>query len=406
MRILLVCQNDFGAPTEKQALGFALELARRGHEVRITLGRDDVGLEALGAVDVSAVEIGHHGFAGPRLRAADRAAARAFAPDVIHAFNSRVPVVAAAADLRRATGAPVFVHFEDDEWRPPPGLPGESPIRPLGRLGRRVISRAHPPAWLHSARRSLGWVRREAVAFDALTPALAREVSARLGRPCAVVHPVSPPTREAPDAPAPLPADLAGRPVALFTGSVLPIYRDDVLLGLRGVAEARRRGHDLVFVHAGPLHARIRAEDLLAESGLDTGSAAFLGAVPFDRIAGMLRAATVLLQPGHPSEFNRLRLPAKLQEYLASGTPTLTFAVGFGELLADRDEALLTRSGDPAELADRIIELLTDDGLRRTLARGGPAAARRLFDPVTNVDALLAHYEAHVGPQAQSTSTR
>lgn len=106
----------------------------------------------------------------------------------------------------------------------------------------------------------------------------------------------------------------------------------------------------------------------------------------------LLRSVDVLLQPGAPSEFNRLRLPAKLALYLASGTPTVTFATGFGELLADRREALLTRTAGPTELAARIAELLEDAALRDTLARGGPCAARRLFDRERNTRALEAVY--------------
>jgi glycosyltransferase involved in cell wall biosynthesis len=102
----------------------------------------------------------------------------------------------------------------------------------------------------------------------------------------------------------------------------------------------------------------------------------------------------VLLQPGAPTEFNRLRLPSKLQAYLASGTPTVTFAVGFGEQLEDRREALKTYTAEPGELADRIVEVLEDEQLRACLAVGGPAAARRLFDPGTNTDKLEAHYRA------------
>jgi len=90
-------------------------------------------------------------------------------------------------------------------------------------------------------------------------------------------------------------------------------------------------------------------------------------------------------------------LPSKLQAYLASGTPVLASAAGAGELLVDRDEVLKTHSGEPAELADRLCELLEDEALRNRLSVGGPRAAERLFDPVRNTNALLAHYARHIG---------
>jgi glycosyltransferase involved in cell wall biosynthesis len=115
-------------------------------------------------------------------------------------------------------------------------------------------------------------------------------------------------------------------------------------------------------------------------------------------VPALLRRADVLLQPGPPSDFNRLRLPSKMQAYLASGRPTVTFAVGFAELLEDREEVVKTHTGDPSELADRVEEVLDDGALRARLEHGGPAAAARLLDPARNTDALLAHYREALGP--------
>jgi glycosyltransferase involved in cell wall biosynthesis len=85
-----------------------------------------------------------------------------------------------------------------------------------------------------------------------------------------------------------------------------------------------------------------------------------------------------------------------MQTYLASGTPTVTFGVGFGELLEDGVEVLKTRGSEPAELADKLMALIDDPELAERIGRGGRAAAQRLFDPVANTDALLAHYEANL----------
>lgn len=396
MRVLFVCQDDFSAPTEKQVLGFAEELTRRGHEVMVSIARDLSTAAREGADGVPRLTVQRHEFVGPRLRGGSVGAVKSFQPTLIHAFLSRVPVVAAAAGFAKATDAPVFVHFGDDEWRLPPGLPGESLYYRAGRLGRRVVSRAHPPSWPHSTPRSLGWVERNARALDALTPALASEVSSRLGRDCTVVLPAMPRIEpsEGGLTPAPIRKRLPAGPIALFTGSILREYLSDVLLGMRAIAEVQARGQQLSFVHAGAIHRRIDPGRLAAEAGLRDGTAHFLGYLPLRTMPSLLAAASILLQPGAPTDFNRLRLPAKLQLYLASGRPTVTFATGFGELLADRREVLKTHTDAPAELADRLIELLTDQELAGMLSRNGPVAAERLFDPVRNTDALVAHYRA------------
>lgn len=404
MRVLFTALDDFAAPSEKQILGFAQELLRRGHEVLVSISGDLATAETEGVREIDGLQIRRHRFTGPRLVAADRSAARTFAPDVIHAFASRGPALHAAREYRRVTGAPVVVHFGDDEWEVP-GLPAGDRIRHrLGRLARRGLASVQPSLWNHSTRATLRWTRRHAAGLDALTPALAREVEARLGRSCAVVLPVTPALAGA--EPTPPGARTGSRPTALFTGSLWPVYLDDVLIGMRAVAEVQRRGHALDYVHVGRVFDRFDLPAIARSAGLAEGTTRLVAYVPFSHIPRLLSEATLLLQPGAPTRFNRLRLPSKLQAYLASGTPTLTFAAGFGELLVDREEALLTHTGDALELADRIEEALVDLDLRGRLGRGGPAAAARLFDPEANTDALLAVYEGAIRDAGQSTSTR
>jgi glycosyltransferase involved in cell wall biosynthesis len=290
----------------------------------------------------------------------------------------------------------MFVHFEDDEWRLPDHPPGESLKRRVGHLARRLLSNVDPSLWWHSTWRSRRYVARRAIGLDALTPPLAREVERRMGRSCRVVLPVTP-SPAFPAEPVQMP-ELPGRgPMLLITGTIWPVYLPDFMLGFRAVAELQRRGREVRLVHAGRVLPRFDVERLAAQAGVQAGSATFLGYLPYAVIPELLRRADVLLQPGPPSEFNRLRLPSKLQAYLESGTPTITFGVGFGELLEDRVEVLKTRTDDPCELAERIAELLDDAELRAMLAEGGPRAARRLFDPEANTEALLAHYREGLG---------
>jgi glycosyltransferase involved in cell wall biosynthesis len=394
LRVLFVCQNDFGAPSEKQVLAFARELVRQGHAVLISFAGEPESIEREGADGMPGLEAHCHAFVRGRLRPGDVEVARRFAPTLVHVWNSRVPTVAAARALCRATGAPLFVHFEDDEWRVPAHPPGELWLRRVAHIGRRVLSRLDPSLWWHSTGFSRRYVARHAAGFDALTPTLAREVERRLGRECAVVLPVTlEPSSGGFAEPAPSPPELSGaRPVLLITGTIWPVYLPDFMLGFRAIAELQRRGRELRLVHAGRILPRFDPRALVSEAGMALDSATFLGYLPYDRMPALLRGADVLLQPGPPSEFNRLRLPSKLQAYLESGTPTITFGVGFGELLEDRVEVLKTYTADPGELADRIIELLDDGSLRATLADHGPLAARRLFDPVANSDALLEVY--------------
>ena len=400
MRILFVTGNDFRTPSEKQAVWFSQELIRRGHEVMISVLGDPATARDEGVLDMGGLRVRGHAFRGRVLRRGDRAAGRAFGPDLIHSFSPRLGMVAAARDYARATDAPVLVHWEDDEW----SLRDDPMRRPLPRRVARRVRSAVADALLprygwFATPRTLRWVAGHVAGHDALTPALARRVRERLGRPCSVVLPINPHVgAEAASRPPPrLPATLRGKDLLLFTGTVGPPGEIDLDIALRATAEVQRRGHDVAFVHAGVILRRYDAERYARRAGVAPGTAAFLGYLPFADIPPLLRIGSVLLQPGLPSDYNRFRLPAKLQAYLASGTPTVTFAVGFGELLADRHEVLKTHTGDPGELADRLVELLEDRELARRLSEGGRAAARRLFDSGRNGDALERHYRRTLG---------
>jgi glycosyltransferase involved in cell wall biosynthesis len=386
-----VCGADFRAPSEKQALGLASALLSRGHQAMISFGGDPTSVRDEGADRVEGLHLHRHRFRGRRLVQDDLRAAREFEPRVIHAFNPRHAVVLACRAYQQATGAPVFVHFEDDEWGLAKGARPPGPLGAAAWLARRLLGAAYPPAWRFSTKASMRWVTDHAAGLDAVIPALAQHVSSQLGRDCAVVFPI---VTETPPScgELQLPHELERRELVVYTGAIYPAHVEDVRIGLQALAEVQRRGRPVGFVHCGPVLPRLDPVQLAREAGLAEGSAAFLGYISPGQVRELLRTASVLIQPGRPTEFNRLRLPAKLQAYLASGTPTVTFATGFGELLADRREVLKTHSADPSELADRVAELLEDPDLRAQLARHGPEAARRIFDPGRSTGDLLACY--------------
>ena len=397
LRILFVCGADFTSASEKQVLWFSRELTARGHRVMVSLHGDRDSASAEGADRIEGLELRWHRFLGRRIAPGDVGAGKRFAPDLIHAWNSRPPIVAAARSYAGATGAPVFVHWEDDEWGQLDGLPASSLRHRAKHLARRIVARAHPPTWYLSTPWSLAWVEQNATAHDGLAPAIAAEVRKRTGAQCAMLLPANPPEVWSPTAEAPpFPAAFERSRVLLYTGDINFGRLDDIRLALQAIAEVQRRGFDVTFVHAGRHTAEGTGgiERMARDAEMSAGTAMALGDLPFPQVPALLRKASILLQPGRRTTFNRFTMPSKLQSYLASGTPCITFAEGAGELFEDRVEVLKTYGDSSTELADRIVDLLTDDDLRRTLSENGPRAARRLFDPAANTDALVAHYRA------------
>ena len=406
VRVLFVASGDLSMASTKHAYWFAEQLAARGHETMLALDGDSCTLRDEQIRPRPGVQFVFHRFFGPVLDRGALAAATRFRPTLIHAWNPQVPTLAAARAYRNVTPVPLFVHWEDDDWTMRQGMDGRPPHRIVGHMLRRAVGYvlpAHGPRASNAA--GIRWILREAAAFDALTPALAQEVQARLGRPCSVVLPVTPEEAERPHqevSAVDFPEAAQGATTVTYTGTIGPSTIQDLTIALAAIATLQLAGRNVAFVHAGVIAPRYDVPALVRASGIAPQTVTFLGHLPFIQVPALLARSDILIQPGPPTRFNRLRLPSKLQAYVASGTPTVTFATGFGALLQERSEVLKVHTADPAELANRLEEIMDSPELARALGKGGRAAAARLFNGESNTDTLLDHYRS--GVSARTTS--
>jgi len=132
------------------------------------------------------------------------------------------------------------------------------------------------------------------------------------------------------------------------------------------VAE-RYRG-DLIFIALGE------------EAPLEYIAQAEIRFVPYQRnsatVAQYYQAADVYVHAAKVDTF-----PNTVLEALACGTPVVATAVGgIPEQIEDGVTGFLVPPGDPQAMADRILKLLTDQELRRRIARRAAEVARERFD--------------------------
>jgi glycosyltransferase involved in cell wall biosynthesis len=408
-KILFVGYMPFYESGMMQMYAFANELSRLGHGVLVLVPPDDRYAQALQSVELMGqpplFRLDEVKFKGPFLNGEIRRQARAFRPDIIHAWTPRHIPASVALQIRRDTSARLIVHCQDSEEY----LYGLH----LAAIGRRVPwpwlrKLARPPLYLRMLLRPLLWplrwqvkhpltynlVNKAADCFTAHNPPLQRRIQSWFpdkrvellytGVDLDRFHPgVS-------GEPVRCKYGLNGRRVAMYTGTInLP----DMVVFLRAVKAARETYPRLVFVYVGGHHRHFADELERAIGEMEMSDAVILtGEVPHKDVHRYMAAADILLQWGTPGPVNDFRLPGKVLEYMAMGKPVITYATGIGEIFEDGGEVLKTYRGDAEEIAGQIERLLSDRELAEQLSRNGRGKVEALFSWEQNTRRLAEIY--------------
>jgi D-inositol-3-phosphate glycosyltransferase len=174
---------------------------------------------------------------------------------------------------------------------------------------------------------------------------------------------------------------LVGKRVLVFVGRLQQLKGPDV--AIRAVAEAVARDpvamRDVVLaVVGGPSGPRDGASEV--ESLMDLATTAGVGdRVQFyppqahERLPDFYSAAEAVLVPSRSESFGLVALEAQ-----ACGAPIVGASVGGLRLaVADGDSGFLVCGHDPADYADRILQVLTDPGLASSMRARALEHARR-----------------------------
>jgi glycosyltransferase involved in cell wall biosynthesis len=190
---------------------------------------------------------------------------------------------------------------------------------------------------------------------------------------------------------------LGGRDDAILVGMVAGfrlMKGHTVVVDAAARLRARGVNAQFVFVGQGPFEARTRA----AITALHLDDRFTLGGFA-DDLPAVMRALDVALYVPLESE----GMSRVLFEVLASGRAVIASRVGIApERLVDDDHALLVAAGDAAPLADALMRIVNDPGLRQRL--GG--AARRLVETDCSGARVAAVLETHYEQLARRSTRR
>jgi len=119
----------------------------------------------------------------------------------------------------------------------------------------------------------------------------------------------------------------------------------------------------------------------------------FTGRVSDDELLAMLNTADICVNPDVANDMNDKSTMNKIMEYMALGKPVVQYDLTEGRVSA-QGASLYAARNDPIDLANKMLELLDDEALRRRMGKIGRERVRNELAWDHEAPRLLAAYEA------------
>lgn len=180
--------------------------------------------------------------------------------------------------------------------------------------------------------------------------------------------------------------------IILYLGGFRPLKGPIFLI--EAVRRIRKKFEDLKVVFVGnpkhPLERRYVRSTLKLIKQLEVENMiCVIKQIPFGRMSEYYSAADALVVPSIYEALGKVALEA-----MACGTPVIASAVGgLTQLISDDKTGILVRPGDPDELAEAIVRIVTDDDLRKKLSLKTRQSVKRQFTWAHTAKGVMAVYQ-------------
>lgn len=153
-----------------------------------------------------------------------------------------------------------------------------------------------------------------------------------------------------------------------FVGSIKPWHGLEFLIDAFSRISAKHQDFSLCIVGNADKHYQIELAER-CKNGETRRRIKFLGAVPYESIPEIMKSMDVLAAP-YPSMHNFYFSPLKIFEYMASGRPIVSSAIGqIEDVLTDGKNALLVPAGNVQALEEALLRIKLDRQLGKRLSQ-------------------------------------
>ncbi len=181
------------------------------------------------------------------------------------------------------------------------------------------------------------------------------------------------------------------RPRVGYVKHMSKIYGPDFLV--KAMPEIIRRCGEVDFVMAGDGEMRDELASLANDLGVNQ-RISWLGLVPHEKVAEVYADCDVFVMPTAEAE----SFGISAVEAQASGVPVVASDFpGIREAVQDGVTAILIPPREPAAIAEAVVRLLSDSGLRRAMGEAGRSFVRSEFNWSSCVDDMERMYGELLG---------
>lgn len=381
MNILFINFGNFNNNSTEHIGGFAEELIRRGHD-------------CIAAVpDLASAPLpptANYRGASYAMAIHPSALFRNKKPaDIIHAWTPREGVRRLVFDILHHEYAKVVVHLEDNE-----SVISE---RCMGKTRSELVNltdadlRDQPfPIFTHPIRGPsfLSFADGITLITDSLSTFVPAGVKHCTIRPIVdfnVFHPQEPDQLLRKQF-----AIAENEKVLYYPGGVTPANKQDTLELYQAVVLINQLGIPCKLIHSGHF-----TKECVSRYATPEMARFVIPAGHVDRalVPKLLALADVVVQPGKTDQFNRLRLPSKIPQFLAMGRPAIIPNTNIAQHLNNGENVLLMEHGDPGEIASLCKRIFENPSLAKKLGENAALFAKTHFDAKSCCDTLLEFYE-------------
>lgn len=177
--------------------------------------------------------------------------------------------------------------------------------------------------------------------------------------------------------------NLDQKPVVAYIGSLsLPSHPVNLLVDAFANVKNRIPNAVLLIIGGGEDLQRLQEQAQALELG---DSVLFLGRISPEEVISYYKLATVTVDPVNDDAASKGRVPLKMFESWASGTPMITASVGDRERIAGNPSAAyLIQAGNSQILADAIVYLLSNQEVcQQLIKRGFDRVEQYYWDQIT-----------------------